>query len=147
MANPPGEAQAVLDFWFDPANREEWFAGHSAFDDNIRTQFGKTCQLAAEGKLNHWATTPQGWLALLIALDQFPRNLHRGDRQAWAQDLRAQQLALWGVKEGFDRQLPPIQRVFAYMPLEHAENIGLQRHCVALFETLCQDMPAQERHH
>src|ERR1700741_1315459 len=101
MANPPGEAQAVLDFWFDPANREEWFAVHSAFDDNIRTQFGKTCQRAAEGRQNHWATPPQGWKAILIALEQFPRNHHRGYHQTWAQDLRAQQLVLWGVKEGF----------------------------------------------
>lgn len=147
MANPPGEAQAVLVFWFDPANREEWFATQPAFDASIRTRFDETFRLAAEGKLEDWVTTPQGWLALLIVLDQFSRNLHRGDPQAWAQDLHAQRLALWGIEEGFDRQLPPIQRVFAYMPLEHAEDIGLQRRCIALFETLCEDTFAQERHH
>jgi uncharacterized protein (DUF924 family) len=61
------------------------------------------------------------------------------------QDLRAQQLVLWGIEEGFDRQLPAIQRVFAYMPLEHAENRQLQQRCVALFEALCGEVPSDER--
>jgi uncharacterized protein (DUF924 family) len=147
MADLPGEAQAVLAFWFDPANRENWFAADPAFDAALRTRFGETFQLAAEGKLAHWAETPQGWLALLIVLDQFSRNLHRDHPQAWAQDLHAQRLALSGIEEGFDRQLPPIQRVFAYMPLEHAEDIGLQRRCTALFERLCDRLPAEERDH
>lgn len=147
MADLPEDAQAVLAFWFDSANREKWFAADPAFDAALRTRFGETFRLAAEGKLAHWAATSQGWLALLIVLDQFSRNLHRGDPQAWAQDLHAQRLALSGIEEGFDRQLPPIQRVFAYMPLEHAEDIGLQRRCTALFESLCDSLPAEERDH
>ncbi|HUA80367.1 MAG TPA: DUF924 family protein [Dyella sp.] len=146
MAAPAPEALAVLAFWFDPANKENWFATNRDFDAAIRDRFAPTLQLAIEGKLNDWAGDPQGWLALLIVLDQFPRNLYRRDPRAWAQDLPAQQLALWGIEEGFDRRLSPTERVFAYMPLEHAEDIRLQRRCVALLQTLCDELPVQERH-
>jgi uncharacterized protein (DUF924 family) len=95
--------------------------------------------------LNQWATTPSGWLALLIVLDQFPRNIYRNRPRAWRQDLLAQQIVVSGLDEGFDRQLPPIQRVFAYMPLQHAEDIGLQHRCVQLFEDLCDSVAANER--
>ncbi|MFK2874191.1 DUF924 family protein [Dyella lipolytica] len=145
MANPPPEALAVLAFWFDPANHSEWYATNSHFDALIREHFAKTTESAAAGKLSDWSATPSGWLALLIVLDQFPRNLYRHDPRAWAQDLLAQQLALWGIEEGFDRQLPAIQRVFAYMPLEHAENSALQQRSVTLFEALCNGVPPNER--
>ena len=142
----PEDAQAVLAFWFDPIQQPRWFSASPEFDAKIRGRFGETFRLAAEGKLEQWADTPQGWLALLIVLDQFSRNLHRDDPRAWAQDLHAQRLALWGIKEGYDRQLPPMQRVFAYMPLEHAEDMRLQQHCFALFDALCEHLPAEERH-
>lgn len=144
MPAPAPEAVAVLAFWFDPANEEYWFAAEPDFDTAIRERFAGTWQFAIEGKLNSWANEPQGWLALLIVLDQFSRNLYRHDPRAWAQDLPAQQLALWGIEEGFDRRLSANERVFAYMPLEHAEDIRLQRRCVALLETLCTDLSAQE---
>lgn len=147
MTNPPGEALAVLTFWFDPGHHQDWFATRPEFDAAIHTRFGETFHLAAEGKLKHWTDTPQGWLALLIVLDQFSRNLYRRDPRAWNQDLLAQQLALWGIEEGYDRQLQPMQRVFAYMPLEHAENMRLQRQCVAMFGALCEQVPADERRH
>lgn len=147
MTSLPDEAQAVLVFWFDPANREEWFAAHPAFDATIHARFAEISRMAVEGTLAYWAETPQGWLALLIVLDQFPRNLYRNDRRAWAQDLHAQRVALCGIEEGFDRQLPPIQRVFAYMPLEHAEDIGLQQRCIALLEDMCETSPVDERDH
>jgi uncharacterized protein (DUF924 family) len=146
MVHPPEEAQAVLAFWFDPAQQPHWFSASPAFDGTLRSRFGNTFHLAAEGKLERWTDTPQGWLALLIVLDQFSRNLYRDDPRAWAQDRQAQRLALWGIKEAYDRQLPPTQRVFAYMPLEHAEDMRLQQHCVALFESLCEQLPAEERH-
>ncbi|RDS79089.1 DUF924 domain-containing protein [Dyella monticola] len=146
MARPSPDALAVLSFWFDPANAPHWFAINADFDATLRERFGQTLGLATEGKLHHWADTPQGWLALVVVLDQFSRNLHRNDRRAWAQDLHAQQLVVWGIEEGFDRQLPPMQRVFAYMPFEHAENISLQQRCVAAYEALCADVPSEERH-
>jgi uncharacterized protein (DUF924 family) len=144
-ATPAPEALAVLAFWFDSANREEWSVVNPKFDASIRDQFVEEIESAAAGKLTDGSTTPSGWLALLIVLDQFSRNLYRGDARAWMQDLRAQQLVLWGIEEGFDRQLPAIQRVFAYMPLEHAENRQLQQRCVALFEALCGEVPSDER--
>jgi uncharacterized protein (DUF924 family) len=144
MPTPPSEAVAVLAFWFD-AHRDVWFVPDPAFDLAIRVRFADTVRSAAQGELLHWTDTPQGWLALLVVLDQFPRNLYRHDARAWAQDLHAQRLVLWGIEEGFDRQLTPIQRVFAYMPLEHAEDITLQQRCVSLFETLCQDLPVGQR--
>jgi uncharacterized protein (DUF924 family) len=143
-ALPPG-ASEVLAFWFDPANHSEWYAGHPEFDARIREDFAALVELAAQGKLTDWTVAPPGWLALLIVLDQFPRNIYRHDSRAWAHDLRAQRLALSGIEEGFDRQLPPIQRVFAYMPLEHAEDIGLQQCSVVLFEALCNDVPSEQR--
>jgi uncharacterized protein (DUF924 family) len=145
MPNTPPEAAAVLAFWFDPANHDEWYASRPEFDAVIRERFAPYVALAETGGLMDWPATPDGWLALLIVLDQFPRNLYRRDPRAWAQDLRAQQLALSGIEEGFDRQLPAIQRVFAYMPLEHAEDRGLQRRCVALFEALLCDVPPDQR--
>jgi uncharacterized protein (DUF924 family) len=144
MTPPSAEALAVLAFWFDPANRDEWFVSNPQFDTAIRDRFADATALAAEGALTDWSATPSGWLALLIVLDQFPRNLYRGDPRAWMQDLRAQQLALWGIEEGFDRQLPAIQRVFAYIPLEHAEDARLQQRCVALFEALRRDVPSED---
>jgi uncharacterized protein (DUF924 family) len=144
MATPPA-ALAVLAFWFDPAYRAKWYERDAAFDARIRAQFGRQLESAAAGQCNDWATTPSGWLALLIVLDQFSRNLYRQDPRAWAQDLHAQRVALSGIAQGFDRELPAIQRVFAYMPLEHAEDRELQQLCVARFTSMCDELPANER--
>lgn len=137
--------QAVLDFWFGESAAAQWFGASAAFDAQIREAFGETAQAAADGALDDWAGTPPGWLALLLLLDQFPRNLHRNDPRAWAQDVKAQRVALSGIAQGFDRQLPPIQRVFAYLPLEHAEDIALQQQSVELFEQLCADAAPDQR--
>jgi uncharacterized protein (DUF924 family) len=136
----------VLAFWFDPAHHGKWYAVDPVFDAQIRERFASSIEQAVAGKLTGWAAAPSGWLALLIVLDPFPCNLYRNDSRAWAQDVRAQQLALSGSEEGFDRQLPSIQRVFAYMPLKHAEDMGLQRRSVLLFEALCSDVPPDEGH-
>jgi uncharacterized protein (DUF924 family) len=146
MASTPPDALAVLAFWFDPSHQKHWFAVDAGFDAAIRTHFADLFRDAVEGKLESWTSTPEGWLALLIVLDQFSRNLYRGDPRAWAQDLPAQRLAMWGVAENYDRRLPAMQRVFAYMPLQHAEDPTLQQHCVALFAALHNDVPPSERH-
>ena len=135
----------VLDFWFDPAHAAHWFAKDVAFDEQIRRRFAVAADDAAQGRLDAWASNPADWLALLILLDQFPRNLHRGDAQAWAADVKAQRIALSGLAGGFDQALPPLQRVFAYLPLEHAEDMGLQQRAVTLFEALHAQAPVAGR--
>jgi uncharacterized protein (DUF924 family) len=145
----------ILQFWFggDPDGADagalvpRWFGRDPGFDAQIETRFGATVDRALEGALDAWAGTPEGWLALLIALDQFPRNLFRGSARAFAGDARARELARRGLERGDDARLPALARVFAYLPLEHAEDAELQAHSVALFEALAesQDAPAFEQ--
>lgn len=135
----------VLAFWFDPNVEAVWFDRDEALDAQIRERFGATWEAAVRGDLDNWADTPEGWLALLIVLDQFSRNLHRDDARAWSADVKAQAVALVGIARGDDRRLAPAERLFAYMPLEHAEDVSLQRHCVQLFEAMLAHVPATER--
>lgn len=141
----PVTAHDVLDFWFADTSAAHWFAADAAFDAQMHERFGSVADAAANGQLDGWALDPLGWLALLILLDQFPRNLYRGDSRAWAQDASAQRVALSGIARGDDRQLPPLQRMFAYLPLEHAEDKALQQRSVALFEALCAEVPPPQR--
>ena len=141
----PSTAGDVLDFWFDSATEALWFERSDAFDAAIRERFGDTLVAALRGELDAWADTPEGWLALLIVRDQFSRNLYRDDPRAWSGDAATQVLALDGIAHGHDLQLAPLQRVFAYLPLEHAESPVLQKHCVRLFERLVEGVPQAER--
>lgn len=127
----------MLAFWFADENSAHWFAGNAEFDARIRSHFAATVDAASAEQLDEWVHTPEGWLALLLVLDQFRRNLYRDDARAWACDDKALTLALAGIERGDDRLLPPLQRAFAYMPLEHAEDLALQDRCVALFTVLC----------
>ena len=138
-------ASDVLAFWFVKENAARWYVADAAFDHEIRQRFGDLAEEAAEGRLDDWASSPESWLALLILLDQFSRNLHRNDARAWAQDVKAQRLALSGIAKGDDQALPALQRVFAYMPLEHAEDLSLQQRSVELFDTLRQSVPLDQR--
>lgn len=139
------DAREVLEFWFDPAHAVHWFVASEAFDERIRRRFGAAVEEALNGRLDDWAGSPIGWLALLILLDQFPRNLYRGSPRAWAGDVQARRFALSGLACGYDRQLPVQQRVFAYLPLEHAEDSALQQRSVELFEALVAEVSAAER--
>ncbi|MGN2244024.1 DUF924 family protein [Frateuria sp. GZRR33] len=129
-------AQDVLDFWFADENAVRWFVRDPQFDEVVRARFGATLDLAITGALDLWAVTPHGWLALLIVLDQFSRNVYRGDARAFAQDNRAQALVLEGLERRDDEALTPLERVFAYLPLEHAEDLALQWRSVTLFRAL-----------
>lgn len=137
------DAQDVLAFWFDPGHEAFWFGRNDAFDHAIRQRFGALHVQAARGELDSWITLPEGWLALLLVLDQFSRNLHRDDPRAFACDAKAERLALEGLAQGFDERLPPAWRVFAYLPLEHAEDLTLQDRSVALVEGLCAAFPGE----
>lgn len=135
----------VLEFWFDPAVEAHWFDRDDAFDAQVRERFGAALEAAAHDKLDEWSDTPEGWLALLIVLDQFSRNIYRDDARAWAYDAKAQRLALEGIARGDDQRLAPLQRLFVYLPLEHAEDLALQSHCVQLFGRLADQLPAGQR--
>ena len=137
--------QEVLDFWFGDTgkSRAEWFRKDPAFDERIRTRFGALHAEAAAGGLAEWESAPRPALALLIVLDQFSRNLFRGDPRAFAQDARAQRVADKMVERAWHRELQPIERQFAYLPFEHAEDLARQDRSVALFEEL-QASPGME---
>lgn len=139
----PAEAQAVLDFWFLPeadpghgASRKEWFIKEPEFDDAIRSRFGALVETALEGGLQDWTSTRMGTLALIIVLDQFPRNLYRGMAQAFAGDARALGLARALVDAGLDADLPPVMRCFLYLPYEHCEDADTVRQIGPKFESL-----------
>jgi uncharacterized protein (DUF924 family) len=129
-------ARDVLDVWFADENTVRWFLRDPEFDQVIGERFGATLEAAAAGKLDDWAATPRGWLALLIVLDQFSRNIYRGDARAFAQDAKVQALTLAGLERRDDETLAPLERVFAYLPLEHAEDLALQWRSVTLFRAL-----------
>lgn len=138
-------AEQVLDFWFgdDEASTEvheklaaRWFVRDAAFDAQIRMRFGNLVDAAIGGELGAWNHSPRSWLALLLVLDQFPRNLYRNSAFAFFGDDKAQRTALAGIARGYDLALPVRCRAFAYLPLEHAEDLPLQLRCVALFEAL-----------
>ena len=130
--------QAVLDFWFgsEPLQaRVEWFRKDPVFDERIRTEFGAVVAEAIARPLG-WDADVMERLAEVVVLDQFPRNLFRGDARAFAGDARARAIALAMIDAGDDGALHPLQRAFVYLPLEHAEDLALQDRCVALFEAL-----------
>lgn len=139
-APPPW--QPVLDFWFGTENparpyREAWFKRDDAFDAEIRRLFLPALEAAAAGQLDAWAEMPQGALALLILLDQFPRNLFRNDGRAYATDAKALGIARMAVIErGWDRAMLLTERMFLYLPFEHSEALADQHLCCALFEGL-----------
>lgn len=136
-------AEGILEFWFgNPTDadygesRKVWFIKNLEFDQEVRSRFLNDYQQAASGQLNHWKVSPQGCLALIILLDQFPRNMFRGQPQAFATDPQALIYAKYTVAQGFDKELLPIQRQFIYLPFEHSENLANQHQCIELFSTL-----------
>lgn len=136
-------ARLLLDFWFsdDVVAGQLWFKSTPTFDRKIRDQFSEDYKKAASGEYDGWLSTPQGAVALVIALDQFPRNLFRGTARAFESDGMAQMVAAIAVDRGLDRKLPPQRRLFLYMPFQHAENPELQRTSVDLITPLEKDIP------
>jgi uncharacterized protein (DUF924 family) len=139
----PNRSGEVLDFWFgregDPEYgqfREEWFRKDPEFDARVTKQFADLYEEAAAGNLDGWREGAESCLALVIVLDQFPRNMFRGDGRTHAEDDRALGAAAYAVEHALDRELPAFQRMFLYMPFMHSENVEDQRRSVELFERL-----------
>lgn len=126
-------AQDVLSFWFG-ADPKAWFEKNPAFDEEIRARFLPLYERAASGELTPWIENPESCLALVILLDQFPRNLFRGSARAFAADALARQAARTILERGWDRSMSPEQRTFAYLPFEHSEALEDQELSMRLFE-------------
>ncbi len=136
----------VLEFWFGASDAAEfgrprklWFEKSAAFDALVRDRFLETYEAAVGGRLDAWNGRPLGALALVVALDQFPRNMFRGSPRAFAADPLALAIARGIVARGFDAALAPAQRTFVYLPFEHAEDLAAQRESLRLFERLAGD--------
>lgn len=128
------DAQAVLDFWFDEANKDCWFAKSGDFDAEIRRRFMGVWQQAARGELSAWRATLRGRLAEIIVLDQFSRNLQRGRADAFAQDNMALVLAQEAVQQAGFAGLNQFERNFMLMPFMHSESPTVHEQALPLFE-------------
>ena len=126
----------VLDFWFCERVQKLCFERDDAFDAEIRTKFGDAVEKARAGGFEDWRATPEGALALLILLDQMPRNIYRGSPQAFASDAKALGIAAQMIEAGFDRGLTFTQKRFTYLPFEHSEDRAVQKRSLALFGAL-----------
>ncbi|HUJ88007.1 MAG TPA: DUF924 family protein [Burkholderiales bacterium] len=128
-------------FWFGGdagygKSRKAWFEKNPEFDCEIRARFSPLYELAASSALDGWQAQPGNCLALVIALDQFPRNLFRGDAKAYASDARACAAARDAVEAGYDRDMLPVERLFLYLPFEHSESLDDQWRALALIGRL-----------
>lgn len=148
------QPENVLAFWFGPPGsaaevagrqRKLWFGKSPENDQSVTERFAATLVAATAGKLDDWAATPRGRLALVIVLDQFPHHIHRDQAQAFATDPQALALSLAALAAGEDALLAPIERVFLYLPLEHAESVEMQTRSVSLYESLARDVAVDER--
>ena len=145
---------AILAFWFKEhelsapqidRRMDTWFGEDQAFDHEIRQEFATDVEQASAGTLDHWAQDPRGRLALIILLDQFRRNIHRGTAAAYEKDKVALKLCVEGAMQKKDKGLTPIQRVFFYMPLQHAESPKVQAKSTAIFNKLAEAVSPTDR--
>jgi uncharacterized protein (DUF924 family) len=124
-------AKDIVTFWRD-AGFDRWFTKDAAFDAEIKQRFLPTYEAAAAGKLRDWENTAEGALALLIVLDQFPRNMFRGDKRAFATDPLARAVTAGALIKGYDAEAGDL-RAFFYLPFEHSEDLADQERGVALY--------------
>lgn len=137
--------EAVLKFWFKEqqlsapqidGRMEVWFGGDAVFDEEIIRNFSQDVEDASAGRLDHWASNPHGRLALILLLDQFRRNIYRNKAEAFEKDPVALKLCVEGAMEKKDQGLSPIERVFFYMPLQHAESRKVQEKSCEIYNKL-----------
>jgi uncharacterized protein (DUF924 family) len=135
----------ICTFWFEDCiescqlaaiRMQLWFAGSDELDEKIDADFADLPGRALQGEFDAWTSDPRGALALVLILDQFPRNLFRGSAKAFAFDARALEVALEAIGRGLDQALHPLEALFVYLPMEHSEELEMQERCVAAFESL-----------
>lgn len=123
----------VLDFWF-AAGKQKWFAKSDEFDAEITQRFKQAHEAARDGAYDDWTDTSEGTLALIILLDQFPRNMYRGSPDMFAADPKAVSITKLALERKIDGEVPQAARPFVYMPLMHSEDLADQELCVKLFQ-------------
>lgn len=144
------DPEELLDHWFGvdlddayavQARIARWFGGEVGFDEALRARFGEWPERALRGDFDAWRQAPRSMLALVICLDQLPRNLHRDHADAFGGDAAAMHAAQRAIEAGFDARLHPVEATFLYLPFEHAEDVAAQERCVDLFGRLCARAP------
>lgn len=148
--NAASRAESILDFWFAPEQASEagpfrlrWFIPNREFDRLCEARFLTSYEDAAHGRLEDWRNQPRSCLALVLLLDQLPRNMFRDTARAFKTDAKARELSRHAIASGFDRQLSPVMRMFFYLPLEHSENLKDQLESVRLARALAAEKPDQ----
>ena len=143
----------IQDFWFGPLDetgmagpgqQKMWFSASDETDATLRQRFAPLVTAALVRELDDWASEDAGLVSLVLLLDQFTRNIHRGTALAFAGDPLALALSREAIAAGRDQHLPAIHRVFLYMPLEHSEDLAAQEECVSLFAQLARDTGSQQ---
>jgi len=146
--------QPLLDWWFGSSGSANetaadkgglWFGKRDSQDREAQMRFEDWVEQALAGGFTDWAQRPEGWLALVLLLDQLPRMIYRDTPQSFSGDLRAQALVAQGIAADFDRQLQPIQQVFIYLVLEHCEQLAVQNEAVSRFVELVSQQPEADR--
>ena len=122
----------ILEFWFEEITPKEQFMGGPELDEQIRTRFGEAWERAVSGEFHEWTGTAEGALALIILLDQFPRNMFRGSGKSFESDSMALECAGTAIRDGIDLELPEGRRLFVYMPFMHSEELEDQGRCIEL---------------
>jgi uncharacterized protein (DUF924 family) len=143
----------ILSFWFADLDRDNpvpkdrgalWFGGAAETDEQICNNFQNDVERARAGAYDDWGDTPRGSLALIVLLDQFPRNIYRKTPAAFASDAKALSVCLAGIEAGQDRQMMVVERAFFYLPMEHSEDLDIQEKSVESFRQLIDEAaPAQ----
>jgi uncharacterized protein (DUF924 family) len=146
-ARTASEAERILNFWMTPGDAakdafhlwKRWFVPDLAFDRLCKSLFLDSYRDAAFGRLDSWKKAPRSCLALVLLLDQLPRNMFRATARAFATDAKAREVSRHAIASGFDRELPPIMRMFFYLPFEHSEDLHDQMESVRLALVLAGD--------
>ncbi len=128
------EPQEILEFWFTEPVSSHWFSSTPELDQEIERRYQRLWAQAKDGLLDHWMTTAEGCLALVILLDQFPLNMFRSEADSFLTEEQAREVAAFALKRDFDQTLGDSQKAFLYMPFMHSESLQDQDRSVALFE-------------
>ena len=126
--------QDIIDFWFSEEVRKLWFNSTPEFDATLRTRYQSTWEQAGRGELDDWMQSPEGCLALVILLDQFPLNMFRGEGRCFSTEAKSREVARAAIEQGFDEQIAIEQRAFLYMPFMHSESLADQQYALQLFD-------------